>query len=374
MGVFQRYRNKEGKPSGPWFVRYPVKRDMDGKIVYARDKVGDKTAAKSFLAQKIAEFEMRERCGNPYIQDLTFTRLVDWYLDQPGTKRKCSYNKDVQRSRNLKRYFGRFMSSKLRSSDIERYQQARLRETNYKGTLNKPATINRELALMKRIFNLAIRDELVSRNPCKGITMLSEQNKRDRVLTREQYKQLLQEVAEPARSIIVVAYHTGMRVNEILTLTWDKVNLKEGYIDLGYADTKTKQKRRIFLPDDAKSVFQVANKLRSLSHRFVFTHNDGKPVKSIRTAFESACRRAGITDFVVHDLRHCFVTNMRKAGVHDSVIMALTGHKTPSMFLRYNSVDESDGREAVQKLSGYLGGVSEPSDTKVTHSRNPDSR
>ena len=160
---------------------YPIKRDMDGKIVYAREKVGDKTAAKSFLTQKIAEFEMRERCGNPYIRDLTFTQLVDWYLDQPGTKRKCSYNKDVQRSRNLKRYFGNFIASKMRSSDIERYQQVRLQENNYKGTLNKPATINRELALMKRIFNLAIRDELVSRNPCKGVPSLSEQNKRDMV-------------------------------------------------------------------------------------------------------------------------------------------------------------------------------------------------
>ena len=158
-----------------------------------------------------------------------------------------------------------------------------------------------------------------------------------------------------------------MRISEILNLTWDRVNMKERHVDLGYKDTKTKQKRRVFLPDEGLSILAAANRVRSLSHKFVFTHADGRPVKSIRTAFENACRRAGIGGFVVHDLRHCFVTNMRKANVHDSVIMEMTGHKTPSMFLRYNSVDESDGRAAVKRLSGYLAGMSEASDTKVTH-------
>lgn len=374
MGVFQRYRNNEGKPTGPWFVRYPVKRDMKGKIVYTREMVGEKSAARAFLAQKTAEFNLRERTGTPYASDLSFAQLVDWYLEQSSPKAKCSYNKDVQRSGVLKSHFGHLKCSKIRPSDIDAYQQKRLQETNYKGTPNKPATINRELALIKRMFNLAIRDELVSRNPCKGVPMLAEQNKRDRVLTPDEYRRLLRELPATVRSIVAVAYHTGMRISEILTLTWDKANLKERWIDLGYTDTKTKQMRRIFLSDDILSVLQAANKVRNLSHRVVFTHSDGRPVKSIRKAFENACRRAGITDFVVHDLRHCFVTNMRKAGVHDSVIMTLTGHKTPSMFLRYNSVDELDGREAVQKLSDYLGNMAELSDTKVTHGRNPGSR
>ncbi len=367
MGVFQRYRNKEGKPSGPWFVRYPIERDLDGKIVYAREKVGDKTAAKSFLANKIAEFEMRERTGSQYAKDLAFSQLIDWYLEQPGPRAKFSYKDDVQRSGVLRRHFGNLKASKILPSDIERFQQKRLKETSRRGIPTRPATINREFALMRRAFNLAIRDELVLRNPCKGIPMLPEQNKRDRTLSSEEYRKLFEELHEPIRSIVLVAYHTGMRINEILTLTWDKVNMKEEHVDLGYADTKTKQKRRIFLTDEVKSVLIEASKMRSLSHKFVFIYNDGRPVRSIRTAFKNACKRADIAGFVIHDLRHCFVTNMRKAGVHDSVIMAQTGHKTMSMFLRYNSVDESDGKEAVQKLSKYLGGNAKKSDTKVTH-------
>ncbi|MBN1881617.1 MAG: site-specific integrase, partial [Deltaproteobacteria bacterium] len=113
---------------------------------------------------------------------------------------------------------------------------------------------------------------------------------------------------------------------------------------------------RVYLTDDVVEILKRANKVRSLTHTFVFTNKNGRPVKTIRTAFEGACRRAGIKEFVMHDLRHCFATNMRKAGIHDSVIMAQTGHKTTSMFLRYNTVDESDGRDAVSRLTDYLCG------------------
>jgi len=81
----------------------------------------------------------------------------------------------------------------------------------------------------------------------------------------------------------------------------------------------------------------------------VFTYK-GKPVKSIRNSFKRACKKAGIEDFKFHDLRHTFNTNMRKAGVERSVIMKITGHKTMSMFERYNTVDRDDAHEAIKRL------------------------
>jgi integrase len=81
----------------------------------------------------------------------------------------------------------------------------------------------------------------------------------------------------------------------------------------------------------------------------------------IRTAFLKACRSGGIENLRFHDLRHTFNTNMRKAGVDHSVIMKLTGHKSPSMFQRYNTVDIADAKEAYQKLEGLLQGGQEAS-------------
>jgi len=372
MGVFQRYKDKDGNPTGKWFIRYPLGRNEAGKIIYQKMKVGDsKLQAKRVLAKKIAEFEEREKCGTEYIQDISFDKLVEWYLAHPAVKAKKTYDKDTQRSKTLLRHFDHLKVSKIKPYILEAYQQKRLNEISYRKSLVKPATINRELALMKRILNLAKRDGLVRENPCSQISLLPEENKRDRILSSVEFQRLISELREPVKSIVKIAYLTGMRKRELLTLTWDKVNLNEGYIDLDYEDTKTREKRRIYFNEELASIFKKTNKLRSIKHNSVFIRKNGNPVKSIRSAFELACKRAGIEDFVFHDLRHSFVTNMRKAGIDRTVIMEITGHKTGEMFFRYNTVDESDTREAMNQLSIFLEKqhekVQEKSGTKVEH-------
>ncbi len=211
-----------------------------------------------------------------------------------------------------------------------------------KGTY-KPATVNRMLALMKRIYNLAMREELVDKNPCFKVSMLPENNKRDRVISHEEFQKLLSYLPAHAAQIVTVAYYTGMRAGEIFNLTWDKVNLKEGYIDLGAEDTKTGYSRRIYLSTEIKDMFHNLSKVRKIAHNFVFTYK-GRPVKSIRKSFRNACKKAGIKELWIHDLKHTFNTNMRKAGVDRSIIMKITEHKSMSMFERYNTVDEQDAR------------------------------
>jgi integrase len=85
----------------------------------------------------------------------------------------------------------------------------------------------------------------------------------------------------------------------------------------------------------------------------VFTYG-GKPIGSIRRAFETACQRAGITGVVFHDLRHTFVTNMRRAGVDYFRIMAITGHRTMEVFKRYHTIDQNDLRQAVNQLDTHM--------------------
>ena len=152
-----------------------------------------------------------------------------------------------------------------------------------------------------------------------------------------------------AADIVTTAYYTGMRAGEIFNLTWKKVKLEEGYIDLLAADTKTSEPRRIPLNDALRGLFADLKKVRHLKHDRVFTYQ-GSPVRNIKRSFRSACRAAGIEDFRFHDLRHTFNTNMRKAGVDRSVIMKITGHKTMSMFERYNTVDGNDAVEACRRL------------------------
>ena len=96
---------------------------------------------------------------------------------------------------------------------------------------------------------------------------------------------------------------------------------------------------------------------------------NGKPISAFRGGLKKVCKKAGIKygrfekgGFIFHDMRHTFNTNMRKAGVADSVIMEVTGHSTREMFDRYNTIDEQDTRQAVNQLSLFLKNVDHPVD------------
>ena len=144
-----------------------------------------------------------------------------------------------------------------------------------------------------------------------------------------------------------------MRAGEIFNLTWDKVDLAHRLVKLEAEDTKTSEPRVVFLCEEAYGILKVVGRVRSLGHNRVFTYQ-GKPLKKIKKAFTNACRKGGISNFRFHDLRHTFNTTMRKAGVDHSVIMKLTGHKTATMFQRYNTVDVADAMKAYQKLEELL--------------------
>jgi integrase len=141
-------------------------------------------------------------------------------------------------------------------------------------------------------------------------------------------------------------------------------DLKQRAIRLEAEDTKASEPRVIYLNDELLGILNEAGKVRGLGHNRVFTYG-GRPISSISTSFRRASKKAAIINFRFHDLRHTFNTNMRKAGVDQSVIMKITGHKTPSMFQRYNTVDLADAKEAYQKLEELLRQDQEHRDKKV---------
>lgn len=362
MGVYQRYRDKNGRPAGPWFAKYPYRRDpRTGKIVCRTKKAShSKKLAEKFLKRKEDEFFRRDEQGLA-IEDpkpkITFAELIDWYLEQDLVGAKRSYKSDVQRADVLRRRFGRMIAEEMTRNQVRNYQVRRMKERTWRGDKVSPATVNREVALMRAVYNLGMDEGLVSESPCRKIKMLKENNARDRVLKPEEFERLCSELTPVAKRIVMTAYHTGMCHAEILGLTVEKVNLGERYIDLDADETKDHERRRVYFGEDLFKVLKECLDLRDkvgATHDYVFTRESGEPVRCIRVAFEGACKRANLGDFHFHDLRHCYNTEMRRAGVHDSVIMKQTGHATTKMFLRYNTVDEGDGREAVRRREEYL--------------------
>jgi integrase len=129
--------------------------------------------------------------------------------------------------------------------------------------------------------------------------------------------------------------------------------MQEGYLDLEPQVTKNSDPRRIYFNVIVWDIFKKAGKIRSLKHDYVVTYK-GKPIKEFREGFKKALERACIKNFHFHDLRHTFNTNMRKTGVDQTVIMKLLGHKTLSMFNRYNTVDQEDAVDAMKRLDVFL--------------------
>jgi len=144
-------------------------------------------------------------------------------------------------------------------------------------------------------------------------------NARNKILTLDQFGKLMQKLPHHTRTILATAFYTGMRKGEILSLTWDKVDLKTRSIQLETQDTKDREPRRIPICDELYRVLKDIP--RAIHDRHVFLYK-GRPIKDVRTALERACMDAGITcgredkdGFVFHDLRHTFNTYMRKAVV-----------------------------------------------------------
>jgi len=354
MGVYRR-KDTDGKPYGPFIVQYPYSIDpLTGRTKYTTITAGFSIrAAQKVHMQKILEWERKKSRGCATHKDYLFRELAAWYLDLPRTRKIRSYQKLKRHTLLLAQHFGAMRAQDIKPHMVEAYQHKRLNDLNRWGREYRPASINREVEVMRRIFNLAIREEMVERNPCFKVSRLPENNVRDRILSPEEYTRLIVALPQHAADIVTVGYFTGMRFGEIVNLTWDRVNLREGYINLRAEDTKTREPRKVYFVPQVREVLERLRKVKALAHSFVFMYQ-GKPIKRIKKTLQTALEKTGITGFTFHDLRHTFTTNMRKAGVDRTVIMKFTGHKTLSMFLRYSSVDGNDAREAVAKLDKFI--------------------
>ena len=331
-------------PERAWWIDYY----LEG--VRKRERTGpNKQAAHHRLREVLsAKAEGRYIRKSPD-RTTRFSDLCQWYLSLPEVQAKRSYRRDLLSVRHLVGYFGDRFLADITPALIEAYRHQRLREPSGRtpATPTAPATVNRELACLKTVFNKAVRNGRAERNPAQGVGMLRENNERDRVLTPEEYARLLAACPPHLKPIVRLAYHTGMRQGEILNLTWGQVDFKRGFIRLKPEHTKTQEGRLVPLDREMVGMLQGMRPGQPLPQLPVFTYR-GRPVASIRRAFTKAVRQAGIADFTFHDLRHTYITRKRQEGHDYFRIMAATGHKTLSVFKRYNTVSP----EELRRLAG----------------------
>jgi integrase len=219
------------------------------------------------------------------------------------------------------------------------------------------AEINRELTALKRIFSLAIENGKLLHRP--HIPMLTENNVRTGFFEADEFRAVEAHLPPELRPVVRFAYITGWRVaSEILPLQWRHVDLKAGEVRLDAGTTKNREGRVFKLTTELRQLLDAQKAATDALQRAggkvipsVF-HRQGEPIRTLTKAWRAACRAAGCPGRIPHDLRRTAVRNMVRAGVPERVAMKLTGHKTRSVFERYNIVSDGDLDAAAARLSG----------------------
>jgi integrase len=255
--------------------------------------------------------------------------------------------------RTLGSTFGLDRALDITAERIQRYTEYRL------AAGVQPATVNRELAALRRMFRLGVKQGKVL--SCPTIELLSERdNVREGFMEPAEFEfvatALPSYLVDPAR----YAYVAGWRKGEVSSLEWSDLTLERrdgeivgGVIRLRRAHSKTGRPRVLVLTGDLLAIIIRRAAERRLDCPLVF-HRDGLPIGDFRKAWRRACATAGVESRRFHDMRRSAVRNLVRAGVPERVAMEVTGHKTRSVFDRYNIVSEADLAEAATRVSTYI--------------------
>ena len=244
----------------------------------------------------------------------------------------------------MKPFVGSTKLGDITPVSIEKYRVERLKMGVTK------STVNREITIMKKMFNLAIDWNLTCSNPVMKVKLFSDKDtQKEKILTREEETKLLAEIPDYLKPILIVALNTGMRRGEILTLKWEQVDLARRIIRVRY--TKSGKSRIIPINDVLLNTFLELERLNCGNVYLFLNPKTGLPYIEVKKSFKAACQRAGIEGLRFHDLRHTFATSLIESGVDIITVRDLLGHFSVRVTQRYTHSNQYQKVAAVQRLT-----------------------
>jgi hypothetical protein len=335
-----------------WWVAYYSRH---GKEIRESAHTKKEAEAKKFL-DKRREESKTPTFVSPDAMKLRFEDLCD--LLRRDYARKRNRSRLESKLTRMAEVFAGDRALDITTDRIERYIEAREKAKA------RPATINRELAALRRAFRLAVAKNLLPTMP--AITLLSEaDNVREGFVDPPEFARLLTELRErdasDAADAAEFAYLTCLRRGNVLGAVWPWFKLEHdrsgavvaGNVRLPGTVTKNKKPLSLALTGPMLALIGRRWEQRIADCPFVF-HRQGRPLGRFAGPWNAACDAVGLPRTLFHDLRRSGARNLRRAGVDEHVIQRIGGWKTASMFKRYDIVDERDLRDAAERLSTYL--------------------
>jgi len=348
-----------------WWLRFRV----DGREYRESSGSTSRRTAEQKLGQRAKELD-EGKYAEVRHRRLTFAALHALVVADYEARRLRSLPRLQQLYRHLAAAFGGMRARAITAEKLVAYRDARL------AAGAAPATVDLELRALLRGFRLA-RKQGAASLPVPEFPDLPDGIVRQGFFERDDFDAVLREVPAYLRPPLTFAYYSGWRISEVLGLTWDRVDLAAGVARLNVGTTKSGAGRTCpfgVLPPLHALFAAQRTATTALERRtgrlvpWVFWHRDGRSLKDFRHAWRSACDRAAhrgtgplrqlvrpaLLTCIVHDLRRTAVRNLVRAGVPEKTAMLLTGHKTRTVFDRYDIVNEADLRAGLAKVAAAL--------------------
>lgn len=332
-GTGRIYRQKD---SSIWWIKFY----RNGIPFRESTGTSDKRKATRALNHRLAEVTTGRFLG-PNIERIAVEELAEDFLRDYRINDKSSFDDAESRWRNhIQPFFGSLHASQVTSSLLNAYVDQR------QAAGAKNATINRELAALKRMFNLGRKTTPPKVVFVPAFPRLAENNIRKGFLEDAQYEKLLESCLEIwFQTLVEMGATYGWRVGELLKLKVDQTDLANRHP----GTTKNKEGREVKMTQMVHDLLELCAEGKSPDD-YVITWPNGKQVRDFRGTWDNARKAAGVPKLLFHDLRRTAARNFRRAGIAEGVIMKIGGWKTRSVFERYAIVSHSDVEDAVVKL------------------------
>lgn len=347
------------------YARVTYKEGSKRKDIWKRAE--NRTQANDIIKELLRSLDERG-AGVVEASKMTFAQLADYYKDKYLIEPSYVDGRKIAGMRshkvaalfleNLREHFDTYRVKAITYGEIEKYKSKRLKTPTRKDTQRKISSVNRELQLLRRVLNVAVREGWINRNPFSfgdSLINVADEAKRIRVLSLEEEELLLTACENTRREhlkvIIIYALDTGMRKSEILKLEWKDVDFENRIITARAFNTKTMTERQVGMTSrlerelkkkweelawvrDIKARGGILDDEVERAYKMVFGLTD------IKHSFTTACKVAGIEDLHFHDLRRTFNTRLTPH-MAQTEIMRLTGHTQVQTNFRYVGVENS---------------------------------
>ena len=307
---------------------------------------GTITAARRELRQRVAEVDQGGIIDHRKVKvSELLADLLDDYRSKGQDVETCA-----RRVKNLRPFFGNLLACRVGTDTVRAF----VRKRKVQGV--KDSTINRDIAALKRAFSLGHEH-----SPRKVVRLPHlpkagpESKPREGFFTHEEFLRVRSKLPAEVAQLVTFLYYTGCRKGEAQGLEWKNVTLTEGKLRL--TETKNGRSRVIPLNKELRGLLDSLRMERDElwpESPWVFSRR-GAPIKDFRTAWQNACKAAAVPCRLVHDLRRTGARNLIRSGVPEHTVMEIGGWRTRSMLYRYDVVDVTDLRHAMDALDRYLG-------------------